>query len=161
MLFTKLRVCMLQFLSEEFQPRTRITHANHVTYLGGPLQDHIATTYGIVRDSILNRSQFFHVTEGLAPDIMHDVLEGVLQLYETKELLIYIILERRLISLSFLNRQIESFPYGYCDSPNKPSMITLTSHDHSLKQTGTLIMIHIHVVDVFNIISHSYIATQM
>ena len=97
------------------------------------------------------------MTEGLAPDIMHDVLEGVLQ-YETKELLIYIILERRLISLSFLNRHIESFPYGYCD---KPSMITLISHDHSLKQTGTFIMIHIHVVDVFNIISHFYIATQM
>ena len=51
----------------------------------------IATTYGIVRDSILNQSQFFHVIEGLAPDIMHNVLEGVLQ-YETKELLIYIIL---------------------------------------------------------------------
>uniref|UniRef100_A0A1X7T9Z5 Uncharacterized protein n=1 Tax=Amphimedon queenslandica TaxID=400682 RepID=A0A1X7T9Z5_AMPQE len=139
----KCRFCMAiaedmssKFLSEEFQPRTRITHANHVTHLAGPLHDHIATTYGIVRDSILNQSQFFHVTEGLAPDIMHDILEGALQ-YETKELLIYVTQERRLISLSFLNQQIESFPYGYCDSSNKPSIITLTSHDHSLKQSAT------------------------
>ena len=81
------------------------------------------------------------MTEGLAPDIMHDILEGALQ-YETKELLIYVTQERRLISLSFLNQQIESFPYGYCDSSNKPSTITLTSHDHSLKQSGMLIMVH-------------------
>ena len=59
--------------------------SNHCTYLGGPLQEHVATTYGVVRDSILNKSRFFHVTEGLAPDIMHDVLEGAL----TKELIKY------------------------------------------------------------------------
>ena len=38
------------------------------------------------RDSILNSSSYFHITEGLIPDIMHDCLEGCLQ-YEVKELL--------------------------------------------------------------------------
>ena len=41
-------------------------------------------------NSILNDSNYFHVTEGLCPDVMHDVLEGVAQ-YEVKELLNYLI----------------------------------------------------------------------
>ena len=90
----------------------------------------------MVRDSILNSSQFFHITDGLAPDIMHDILEGCLQ-YEVKELLKYYVTEN-IISLSQLNSKIEAFPYGL-ESPNKPTPITLTSlgsSDHSLKQTG-------------------------
>ena len=51
--------------------------------LGGPLHDHYATTYGVHRDSILNESRYFHVTEGLVPD---DVLEGALE-FEVKQLL--------------------------------------------------------------------------
>ena len=100
-------------------------------------------TYGVARDSILNQSRFFHVTEGLAPDIMHDILEGVLQ-YETKELLKYMVQERKFITLSFLNDRIETFSYGYCDLPNKPTLITqqsLNSQDHSLKQTGMSFML--------------------
>ena len=41
----------------------------------GPLHDHSATTYDIVRDSILNSSKYFHVVDGLVLDIMHDVLD--------------------------------------------------------------------------------------
>lgn len=73
---------------------------------------------------------------------MERPLEGVLQ-YETKELLKYIVQERKLISLTFLNQQIQSFPYGYCDSPNKPMPVmpaTMNSRDHSLKQTGMLMV---------------------
>ena len=36
----------------------------------------MAATYGLRCDSILNSSRFFHVTEGLSPDITHDILEG-------------------------------------------------------------------------------------
>lgn len=98
----------------------------------------MSTTYGLIHDSILNDSKFFHVTDGLAPDVMHDVLEGSLE-YETKEVLKYLITERRILSLRDLNNRIDSFPYGYMDSRNKPSQIsqkTLMSSDHNLKQTG-------------------------
>ena len=77
-----------KFLSEAFQPRTRETHTHHCSALGGPLHNHYATTYGLHRDSSLNTLQYFHVTEGLIPDIMHDCLEGCVQ-YEVKELLKY------------------------------------------------------------------------
>ena len=51
--------------------------------LNGVMANHIATTYGLSRDSILNSSRYFHVTEGLPPDSMDDLLEGTLQ-YEVK-----------------------------------------------------------------------------
>ena len=87
--------------------------------------EYVATTYGVQRDSILNTSRFFHVTEGLPMDAMHDLLEGVLQ-YETKELIKHLISER-LISLQDINDAIVSFPYGYADVVNKPLPIADTT----------------------------------
>lgn len=49
----------------------------HCADLGGPLHDHVAITYGIVRNSILNSLNHFHVVTGLVPDIMHNILEGM------------------------------------------------------------------------------------
>ena len=85
----------------------------------------------------MNQSRYFHVTEGLVPDVMHDVLEGIFPL-EIKELIKQLIKDG-IITLSKLNEAIETFPYGRTDSQNKPLQIahtTLTSSDHSLKQTG-------------------------
>jgi hypothetical protein len=126
-----------KFLSDAFEARTRLTHANHCAHLGGPLHNHYATTYGLHRDSILNELRYFHVTEGLVPDIMHDCLEGCVQ-YEVKELLKYLS-SQRVLSVSALNHHIQSFPYSGPDATNRPSPITapsLASADHGLKQTG-------------------------
>lgn len=131
-------IFILQFLSSEFQARSRETHASQCASLEGPLHDHYATTFGIAHDSILNTSRYFHVTEGLIPDVMHDVLEGVLP-YVTKELLKYFLRED-IITFSDLNSAMESFPYTGLDSQNRPVPIartTLRSSDHKLKQTGT------------------------
>lgn len=90
----------------------------------------------------MNTSRFFHVTEGLVPDIMHDVLEGCLP-YEAKELLKYLI-QNKVITLTEVNRIIDSFPYSPPDASNKPILIastTLSSTDHGLKQTGELRLI--------------------
>ena len=126
-----------QFFAEDFQPRTQETHRLHCENLGGHLHDHFATTYGIHHDSILNSSQFYHVTEGLPPDIMHDILEGALQ-YEVKELLKYLI-DKKSLSFEVLNERIRMFPYVYPDKNNKPTPIsleTLKSSNHQLKQNG-------------------------
>ena len=123
----------MQFFSEAFQPRTRETHTLQCASLGGTQQAHFPTTYGLHRDSILNRSQYFHVTEGLIPDAMHDILP-----LETKELLKHHI-AAKVFSLADLNKAMESFVYARPDSRNKPAPIiskTLSSNDHALKQTG-------------------------
>ena len=99
--------------------------------------DHVATTYGLVRDSTLNTLKYFHVTEGLPPDCMHDMLEGTIQ-YEIKELLKSLIAQG-FFNLETVNSRIQLFPYSASDATNKPSTInTLSTSDHSLKQSGTM-----------------------
>ena len=117
--------------------RTQETHRSHCASLGGPLHEHMATTYGVLRDSILNSLQYFHTTEGLVPDIMHDVLEGVLPMC-VKHLLSNLI-ERSVISLTELNRRIDAYEFGAIEGANRPrgniTITHLTSGD--LRQSGT------------------------
>ena len=139
---TVVYIFAFQYYSEDFQSRTRITHANHCSILEAN-PEYFATTYGIQRDSILNESKLFHVTEGLPMDAMHDLHEGVVQ-YETTELLKKLISEG-IITLQQVNDAILSFPYSYTDASNKPVPIentTLTSRDHKLKQTGKISTVH-------------------
>ena len=117
--------------------RTRETHAHQCSDLNGPLHNHYATAYGLHRDSALNTLRYFHVTEGLIPDIMHDCLEGCVQ-YELKELLRHFNTEE-ILSVIAINNAIHSFPLMGSDARNRPApitAITLASSDHSLKQTG-------------------------
>ena len=103
----------------------------------GALREHNSIAFGIKYDSLLNESKYFHVTEGLCPDIMHDVLEGSLA-YEIKELIRRLISDK-LITLTSLDDVVSKFPYKGADSRNKPSPIgnnVLTSSDHGLKQSG-------------------------
>ena len=65
-----------QFTERKLQLRTKEIPNAHCDSLGGPLNDHIATTFGVVRKSILNDLNHFHVVTGLVPDIMHNILEG-------------------------------------------------------------------------------------
>ena len=128
----------MQFYADEFQPRTKLTHEQHCKLLKGPLKQHIAKTYGLDRDSILNSSRYFHVVDGLAPDIMYDILEGSLQ-FEVKELLKHCIQTEAYFTLEELNTVIEEFPYVLSDKATRPAKIsptTLASSDHSVKQKG-------------------------
>ena len=129
---------IIQFLAEDFQPRTRETHALHCSELSGPNPSHAATTYGVQRNTILHSSRFFHVTEGLPMDIMHDILEGVLQ-YEVKEM-IRVFKRMRILPLAEINNAIDGFPYCYADAADKPSPISEvtieSSESNSLKQKG-------------------------
>jgi len=84
----------------------------------GPLKEHMSTTYGIAEDSILNSPHFFHVVDGLPPDIMRDILEGSLQ-YEVKELLKHLILNNSYLTIDTLNVKIQRFPYQQSDKEHK------------------------------------------
>lgn len=89
--------------------------------------------------SILNELQFFHTCTGaLLPDIMHDVLEGGLQ-YEAKLMLKQYILEDKYFKLGDFNSKMENFEFGYMDTKNRPTpitIVTLSNGDNCLKQNG-------------------------
>ena len=118
-----------------------MAHASYCQDLGGALHDHVAVTYGVTRDSILNTSRYFHVIDGLVPDIMHDILEGAVQL--NINLLLLELKSRELLNLKVLNSRIASFCYGPVDAVNKPTPLpenALVSSDTSLKQSGILLV---------------------
>jgi len=73
----------------------------------------------------------------LVPDVMHDILEGVLQ-YECKHLLVQLISEK-LITLEVLNSRLMNTDVGYMDKRNQPSPISpaaVTETSRNLKQNG-------------------------
>ena len=68
---------------------------------------------------------FIIVVGGLPPDIMHDILEGVLQ-YKIKEMLKNYIKVENYLTLEVLNSRIAKYDFGYYDirtdhrqSPNR------------------------------------------
>lgn len=87
--------------------------------------------------------------DGLPPDVMHDVLEGVLQ-YEVKQLLLHCV-QSKFFTLEQLNHRICCFTYGSSEVSNRPSKIsaaTLCAEDNSLKQSGMqalMVALYIHV----------------
>ena len=91
--------------------------------LSDPVRENMATTYGMWRDSELNRSNYFHVTTGMVPDIMQDILEG--SLYQAPSSGVHL-LAYKLFSLSHLNLCIKAFAYGV-DNP-KPSELSVIHH---------------------------------
>lgn len=94
--------------------RNALTHERDLT-IGN------ATQTGLKRDSFLNRLNFYHVTDNFAPDIMHDILEGIGPL-EVKLILASLINQGH-ITIDKLNYRITSFDYGFSDRQNKPSVI--------------------------------------
>lgn len=64
--------------------------------------------YGINRNSILNELLYFNVCDGSPlPDVMHDLLEGMLQ-YKVK-LLLHVLVQSNCFSLEDVNSWLEEY----------------------------------------------------
>ena len=87
------------------------TYKEDCSDLNGLLHNHVVTTYGIARDSILNQSRYFHVANTLVPDIMHDILKRCL-MYEMKELLIHYVSNKKLLTLDEFNSCVDKFLFS-------------------------------------------------
>ena len=89
----------------------------------------------------MNELMYFHVCDGtMVPDVMHDVLEGLLQ-YEIKLMLKVMINTESYISLNDLNTRLDCLELGHMESKDRPSQISSTtfqSSGNSLKQNGML-----------------------
>lgn len=127
-----------RFKESEFELRTPDSHKEQCTILNsktGSSRDAYSKETGINHESILNELQYFSVASGaLVPDVMHDVLEGVLQ-YEVKLLLRHLIYDEHCFTLDQLNSRISRMELGYMESSNRPSEIsaaTLQSQDNNL-----------------------------
>lgn len=106
-----------------FQKRTREIHDKQVQDVS---QDSTkAQEYGVKRSCPLTQSlQHFHVVEGFPPDLLHDLLEGIVPL--ELALCLKALISKGIISLEALNDTIKHFPYTFSDRTNQPQLIPKT-----------------------------------
>jgi hypothetical protein len=129
--FRKCRFCLAveediqsKFSDCDFIIRSEKDHDEYCASLKiAALNKHIAKLYGILFDSILNELKYFHVIGGLTPDVMHDLLEGVVPLVVSQ--VVSHCLKKKYFKLDELNQIIQDFNYGVAESRDKPSPITL------------------------------------
>lgn len=81
-------------------------------------KEQLSTAYGINVRSILNELRGFHITEGVPPDPVHDILLALLP-KALQHLAQKVILKK--MTLRTLNKKIQSFDYGYSETKYKPS----------------------------------------
>lgn len=103
-----------------FQPRTKENHDRHVKEV--QLDSTKAQEYGVKGSCPLSESlEHFHVVNGFPPDLLHDLLEGVVPV----ELAVCLkaLMTKRYFSLATLNVAIKQFPYTFSDRTNQPQLI--------------------------------------
>ena len=110
--------------------RTRENYEQHARNVES--EPNRTSVFGIkYKSPFINGS--FHVVEGLPPDIMHDLLEGLVP-YELA-LILKVLIGKCYFSLEDLNHCISSWPYGSLDKANKPVEIA-ASFGESIKQNA-------------------------
>ena len=131
-----------QFQERSFQLRTLSEHKRQCDTLENDDENYSDNSkeFGVNFRSTLLELEHFNLCSGaLIPDVMHDLLEGVLQ-YEEKCLLKHCIDDCHYFSLSYLSRKIENIELGYMEADDRPTPLTsriLRSSDNSLGQKGT------------------------
>lgn len=126
--FQKCRTCYCHyedmqccFDESDFILRSKESHNLQCKYIeesSDSIKSNAQTIYGINNRSILSELPGFDITKQLPQDIMHTILEGVLQ-YETRLVLLHFIIEKK-VSLSELNALIANHDYGYSEISDKP-----------------------------------------
>ena len=134
------RTCLATVVSRKeifdcsmFQLRTDDAYKQHCNDLNGPIKDHISTTYGIKRRSILIDAPYYsNFNGGLPYDVMHDICEGIAQ-YHIK-LLLKDLIAKKYASLDEFNDRLVHFDYGYSetDRPGPVLLRTLNSPDSKM-----------------------------
>lgn len=82
-------------------------------------------SHGVKRHcAITQRLKHFHVTTGYPPDVLHDLLEGIVPV--ELALCLDILIKKKYFSLEELNSIIKKFPYKWKDRTNCPIRIPPT-----------------------------------
>ncbi|XP_059195156.1 uncharacterized protein LOC131976241 [Centropristis striata] len=105
---------------EEFVQRTKASHDVHVQ---NALKN--GSEFGVKHDCVLREAlEYFHPITGFPPDILHDLLEGIVPI--ELALCIKEMIRLKFFTLEYLNQKITSFPYQHTDKVNRPKAIHKT-----------------------------------
>lgn len=104
------------FTDSLFVSRTKQLHSQHLSLVN--IDQTYSSAYGLKFNSPFNSLKYFHTSDSLPPDAMHDFLEGVVPL-ELGLILNHLII-KKYFTLAQLNYKIKKSKFGYHDSANKP-----------------------------------------
>ncbi|KAK7921877.1 hypothetical protein WMY93_008779 [Mugilogobius chulae] len=107
-----------------FRLRTKDEHKQHVQEVKE--NPYLAKEYGVKGSCPLSKLEHFQVVNGFAPDILHDLLEGVIP-YELS-ICIDNLIKKKYFTFDMLNNAIKTFPYTHTDKTNQPQPIPKTFH---------------------------------
>lgn len=100
---------------EEFVIRTKQAHTRHVELIK---QDPtLSSAYGVTGESCLSSLNSFDVTQGLPPDLMHDLYEGVIPF--VMKHVIKRIVSSGFLTLEQLNERLAKFPFQAGDKKSR------------------------------------------
>lgn len=108
--------------------RTEELHSQHVEEL-----DYRKT--GVARTCVLDQLTHFKAISSFTPDIMHDILEGIVKLEMT--LILESIITQKLLSLEDINQYMDTFDYGCNDSKNQPRLLARSNGQITIRQSAS------------------------
>lgn len=119
------RCCMIQkkdIGNKNIDPcmRTKDTYNYHVNQIA--VHESSKLIYGIHSECPLNKLKYFHAAEGIPPDPMHDLLEGIVP-YELALVFRQLIIEKY-FDFDTLNFRVEQFNFNRSDQADKTYKIS-------------------------------------
>ncbi|CAF3880552.1 unnamed protein product [Rotaria sp. Silwood2] len=96
--------------------RTAASHDSHAKHIHNVSND--KSLYGVNEKSVLSTLPSFNPITCLPPDIMHDILEGIMPKFTN--CLLHTIVSNRLCTSSQICHRINNFIYGINDRRNRP-----------------------------------------
>ncbi|XP_054929068.1 uncharacterized protein [Dermacentor andersoni] len=99
----------------EFTLRTKEMHARHAQLT--QTDKSLSSVYGVSGESCMNALQSFDVVQGLPPDIMHDLFEGVIP-FAMKHVISHLV-TNNILTLDRLNQRLSSFSFQGADKKSK------------------------------------------
>ena len=106
-----------------FPPRTKEQHKLHIQ----AVQENASLTHacGVKRQCALTgKLQYFDVLSGYPPDVLHDVLEGIIP--REMSLCLRVFIQSKFFTLEELNKCIKEFPYKWSDKRNAPQPVPVS-----------------------------------
>lgn len=108
------------FTEDSFVLRTTEVHKCHLARIQQVPDD--KSTYGVYSSSPFDELHYFDVTKSLPPDIMHDLLEGVIPL--VMKLVISKAHTEKHITINEINEELQKIHIGQNDKTNKPVQLS-------------------------------------
>lgn len=100
-----------------FELWTKDLHNRHIEKV--KQNPSLSKVYGVKGTCPLTDAlQYFHAVTGYPPDILHDLLEGVVPV--AIDLCLSVMIENKYFSLNSVNHAIKTFAYTFSDKTNRP-----------------------------------------